>query len=296
MRRLSLALVIFLGAGVWLHQPLRRACLAVFRLPLTTAERALDILLDLPQVPRLEIELARLRTELTQRQLDIVRLQEALRHQTRATALRQTAGGRNPAGSDTPLGSEGLRFGRNPAGSDTPLGSEGLRFGASGLVARVIGRTIIPTEHVILLDRGLREGVVREGVLVDVAGVVGRIVEVHPTTSLVSLLTDPDSRIACLVERSREGALLVGTGGLQGRLEYLDLEADVEAGDRVVTAGLGGSFPSGLLLGVVTKVQRDERNARVIAWVRPSVRPNQLEEVLCLPPATSNGKTEKLKN
>ena len=267
MRRLSFALVIFFGAGVWLHQPLRRACLAVFRLPLTTAERALGILLDLPQVPHLEIELARLRTALTQRQLDVARLQEALRHQTRAMQLRQTAGG------------------RNPAGSDTPLGSEGLRFGASGLVARVIGRTIIPTEHVILLDRGLREGVVREGALVDVAGVVGRIVEVHPTTSLVSLLTDPDSRIACLVERSREGALLVGTGGLQGRLEYLDLDADVEVGDRVVTAGLGGSFPPGLLLGVVTKVQRDERNARVIAWVRPSVRPNQLEEVLCLPPS-----------
>lgn len=251
MRRLSLALVIFLGAGVWLHQPLRRACLAVFRLPLTTAERLLSVLLDLPQVPHLEIELARLRTELTQRQLDVVHLQEAFRHQTRATQLQQAAGG------------------------------------ASGPVARVIGRTIIPTEHVILLDRGSREGVAREGVLVDVAGVAGRIVEVHPTTSLGSLLTDPDSRIACLVERSRESALLVGTGGLQDRLEYLDLDADIEVGDRVVTAGLGGSFPKGLLLGVVTKVQRDERNARVTAWVRPAVRVSQLEEVLCLPPSKS---------
>ena len=280
MRRLSLALVIFLGAGVWLHQPLRRAFLAVFRLPLTAVERALSILLDLPQVPHLGIELARLRTELTQRQLDVARLQEALRHQTRAMQLQQAAQG--ASGS----------VGRAPGGARHSLGSE---EGAAS-VARVIGRTIIPTEHVILLDRGLREGVVREGVLVDVAGVIGRIVEVHPTTSLVSLLTDPDSRIACLVERSREGALLVGTGGLQGRLEYLDLDTDVEVGDRVVTAGLGGSFPPGLLLGVVTKVQRDERNARVIAWVRPSVRPNQLEEVLCLPPAISNGKTEKLKN
>ncbi len=278
MRRLSLALVIFLGAGVWWHQPLRRAFLAVFRLPLTTAERTFSILLDLPQVPHLEIELARLRTELTQRQLDVVHFQEAFRHQTRATQLQQAAEG------------------RNPAGSATPLGSEGLRFGTSGPVARVIGRTIIPTEHVILLDRGSREGVAREGVLVDVAGVAGRIVEVHPTTSLGSLLTDPDSRIACLVERSREGALLVGTGGLQDRLEYLDLDADIEVGDRVVTAGLGGSFPKGLLLGVVTKVQRDERNARLTAWVRPAVRVSQLEEVLCLPPATSNGKTEKLKN
>lgn len=212
----------------------------------------MGVLRDLPQVPHLEIELARLRAALTQRQLDVVQLQEALRHQTRAARLQQAV--------------------------------EGTR----GPVARVIGRTILPTEHVIVLDRGSREGVAREGVLVDVAGVAGRIVEVHPTTSLGSLLTDPNSRIACLVERSREGALLVGTGGLQGRLEYLDLDADVEAGDRVVTAGLGGSFPKGLLLGVVTKVQRDERNARVIAWVRPAVRVNQLEEVLCLPPSKSS--------
>lgn len=280
MRRfdVSLALILFLGAGVWLHQPLRRACLAVFRLPLTTAERALGVLRDLPQVPHLELELARLRTELTQRQLDVVQLQEALRHQARATHLQEAVEG------------------RNPAGSATPLGSEGLRFGTRGPVARVIARTILPTEHVIVLDRGSREGVAREGVLVDVAGVAGRIVEVHPTTSLGSLLTDPNSRIACLVERSRESALLVGTGGLQGRLEYLDLDADVEVGDRVVTAGLGGSFPKGLLLGVVTTIQRDERNARVTAWVRPAVRVNQLEEVLCLPPATSDGKTEKPKN
>ena len=239
---------------------MRRAFLTIFRLPLTTLERALSILLDLPQVPHLESELTRLRAELTQRQLDIVRLQDTLRHQSRAVQLQQAAGG------------------------------------TSGPVARVIGRTLLPTEQILLLDRGSQEGVVREGVLMDVAGVVGRIVEVYSTTSLVSLLTDPDSRIACLVERSREGALLVGTGGLEARLEDLDFDADVEVQDRVVTAGLGGSFPTGLLLGVVTKVQRDERNARVIAWVRPSVRLNQLEEALCLPPATSNGRTEERKN
>ena len=262
MRRLNvpLALIVFLTLGVWLHRPTRRACLTIFRLPLTTLERTLSMLLDLPQMPHLESELTRLRAELTQRQLDVVRLQETIRHQTRAVQLQQAAGG------------------------------------AGGPVARVIGRTILPTEQIILLDRGSREGVVREGVLVDVAGIVGRIVEVYPTTSLVSLLTDPDSRIACLVERSREGALLVGTGGLQARLEYLDFDADVEVQDRVVTAGLGGSFPTGLLLGVVTKVQRDERNARVIAWVRPSVRLNQLEEALCLPPAMSDRKTERPKN
>ena len=259
MRRLNvpLALIVFLTLGVWLHRPTRRIFLTIFRLPLTTLERALSLLLDLPQVPRLEGELARLRTELTQRQLDVVRLQDTLRHQTRAAQLQQAAGG------------------------------------ASGPVARVIGRTILPTEQVLLLDRGSREGVVRQGVLVDVAGVVGRIVEVYSTTSLVSLLTDPDSRIACLVERSREGALLVGTGGLEARLEYLDFDADVEVRDRVVTAGLGGSFPTGLLLGVVTKVQRDERNARVIAWVRPSVRLNQLEEALCLPPSRESIVNEK---
>ena len=150
----------------------------------------------------------------------------------------------------------------------------------------IIGRMTIPTQHIVILDKGARDGVVLDGVLLDMDGLLGRVLEVYPTTSLAILLTDPDSRIACLLERSREMGLLVGTGGSLCQFIYLDLEADVVERDRIVTAGLSGPFPKGILVGTVVKIVRDERSVQAFAWVRPAAQLNRLEEVLCLPPSS----------
>jgi len=57
-------------------------------------------------------------------------------------------------------------------------------------------------------------------------------------------------------------------------------------GDRVVTAGLGGPFPKGVLVGVVRKVIQKEQRGEAFAWVEPAVKLNQLEEVVYVPPAS----------
>jgi rod shape-determining protein MreC len=98
------------------------------------------------------------------------------------------------------------------------------------------------------------------------------------------LLTDPDSRVAGLVDRSRETGLLVGRAGGRCEFMYLDVDADIQDGDRIVTAGLGGPFPKGLFLGRVARVVRDELTGSARASVVPAARLGRLEEVLCLPP------------
>lgn len=236
-------------AAVLIHRPLRQAAVTVFRFPLTVAETCLRTLLQLPRLSRLQQENADLRAELARRQLEFARLQEVVRHGERAAQLRQAVGG------------------------------------ASGPLAAIIGRTIFPTQHTVILDKGSRDGVMREGLLLDAGGVVGQVLEAYPAASLAMLLTDPNSRIACLVERSRESGLLVGTGGPLCQLRYLDAEADVMAEDRIITAGLGGPFPKGLAVGKVVKVARDEASGRAVVWVRPAVTSSQIEEVLCVPPA-----------
>jgi rod shape-determining protein MreC len=110
------------------------------------------------------------------------------------------------------------------------------------------------------------------------------VIELHPATSLVLLLTDPESRVGGIVERSRETGLLVGKSRSQCEFIYLDVQADIQAGDRILTAGLGGPFPKGLLLGVVAEVIRDEVTGSARAIVNPSARLGKLEEVLCLSP------------
>jgi len=159
--------------------------------------------------------------------------------------------------------------------------------GATGPVASIIGRSLRPTQHTIILDKGSRDGVGPDAVVVDLAGVVGRVVEASSTTSVALLVTDPNSRIAALIERSREFGLAVGSGGQRCELHYLDEDADVTVNDRVVTAGVGGTFPKGLLIGTVAKLQRDLDRGRLAVWIRPAVTVSRLEEVLCLAPSSS---------
>ena len=157
---------------------------------------------------------------------------------------------------------------------------------AGGQLAGALARSPLPTQQTLLIDRGRRHGISEAGLVVDAQGVVGRVLEAHAATALVLLLTDPNSRIAALVERSRETGLLIGRGFYECQLTYLGLDADIQAGDRVVTAGLGGAVPKGLLLGTVTKVERLERFGATRATIRPAAALGRLEEVLCLPPAS----------
>lgn len=243
--RTSLALTLLLVGAAVLHRPFQRVVWSVIRFPLVVAHSVVRGAMRLPALPSLQQENASLRQELTASRLDVARLQEALRHTAQSQHLLQATGG-------------------------------------SGVVAAVIARPLVPSRHLVVIDRGSKDGLAPSAVLVEAEGLVGRLLQVDPTTSTAMLLTDPDSRVAVLVERSRESGLAVGTGGALLQLDYLDLDADIAVNDRVVTAGLGGAFPTGLLVGTVVRVERDERRAAARAWVRPAVRFGRLEDMVCL--------------
>ena len=229
------------------HRPARYVTLTTFRLPYTITKGVIVALLDLPRLPSLTQENASLRAQLIAQQRELAHLRESVRSDAQRQAL---------------LGV-----------SSTPR----------GLVADVIGRSTIPTQHVVLLNHGSRDGLTLDTVVMDAAGVIGRVIEIQPATALVMLVTDPDSRVAGLVERSRESGLLVGEGQGTCQFIYLDATADVQVGDRIVTAGLGGIFPKGLPLGEVIEVTRSQEEGTTVATVRPAAHVSRLEEVLCLP-------------
>ena len=229
------------------HAPLRHVTLTIIRLPFTLLKTALDTALLVPRLPALHREHERLREDLLQAQREIAQLRESLRSAKQAEVLANA----------------------------WPM--------TAGLVASIIGRSIIPAQQTILINRGRRHGVTLDSIVMEVDGVAGKVVEVQASTALVMLLTDPDSRVAATVERSRETGLLVGTGLGQCQLMYLEAQADIQEGDRVVTAGLGGPFPRGLALGAVTRIIRNVEVGSATVWVQPAVRLGQLEDVLCLP-------------
>lgn len=105
----------------------------------------------------------------------------------------------------------------------------------------------------VLLNVGARDGIVDGWATMDGLGLVGRISGVGQRTSRVLLLTDPSSRLPVTIEPSGVRALLVGDNSSYPLLEFVGQPDNVRAGDRAVTSGDGGVFPSGLLVGQVAE-------------------------------------------
>ena len=252
MREASPAFIttLLVSAALVLNPVARTGLLAVLTAPLTLVRAGARILINLPRLPSLLSENAELRRRLMARQLEHAQLAESVRARREAQTLLALSPNR------------------------------------PGIIAGVIGRSILPTQHTVLLNRGSTHGLTLDSVIVDEEGVIGRVVELHPGTCLVMLLTDPDSRVAGLVERSRESGLLVGEAAGRSSFMYLEADADIKEGDRIVTAELGGPFPKGLLLGTVSRITRDELSGSASATVIPAASLSRLEEVLCLPSAS----------
>ena len=124
-----------------------------------------------------------------------------------------------------------------------------------------------PYAHKVFIDRGSVQGVRAGSPVADDTGVVGQVTRVHPLLSEVTLLTNPDQAIPVQVVRNGLRAVAFG-GGASGMLElrYMPANAEVQNGDRLVTSGIDGTYPAGLAVGTVVRVERDVEHsfARVI--------------------------------
>ena len=150
-------------------------------------------------------------------------------------------------------------------------------------VARVIGREATPWFRTLLVDLGRSSGVPEGAAVVVEQGMVGQILEAGPAAARILLLTDPRFRVGALVQRSRAQGIALGTVGGRCYLAYITSEEAVRAGDVVLTSGVGGLIPKGLVLGTVVRVDRDPSGLYWQAQMQPSVDPTQVEEVVCLP-------------
>jgi len=150
------------------------------------------------------------------------------------------------------------------------------------IAATVIGRDPTLWNSTMIINRGEDQGI-REGMpVVNAWGVVGKIVEVGNQYSKVMLLTDPQFSIAALVQRPRESGVVAGT--LQGmcRLRYINENAKIEVGDKVITSPLSSHFPDGLMIGEITAVRESPNEPYPECTIKPSVSISQLEEVLVI--------------
>ncbi len=148
--------------------------------------------------------------------------------------------------------------------------------------AKVVGRDPTNWYRTITINKGEKDGL-RTGMgVITPAGIVGRIIKSTPVASQVLLLTDHNSSVAALVQRTRDEGLVEGTEVGLARIKYLPILSEVGVGDVILASGLAGTFPKGLLIGQVTEVQKKEDGLFQVAQIKPAVDFAKLEEVLVI--------------
>jgi len=158
------------------------------------------------------------------------------------------------------------------------------------LVAELIGVSPDPVRHQLVLNKGQNDGVFLGQPLIDADGLMGQIVDVSPINARALLITDATHSIPVQVNRSGVRAIAEGTGSL-GQLEihHLSATTDIREGDLLVSSGLGGRFPVGYPVAVVSAVDRDPGQpfARVLA--APSAALDRSRHVLLVFTPNSRG-------
>ncbi len=150
--------------------------------------------------------------------------------------------------------------------------------------SEIIGRDAVGWFKTLLINKGRSDGIQKNHAVITHQGVVGRCIEVADSTSKVLLITDINSSVDALVQRTRSRGILQGKGSASCELTFISSADDVAVGDLVVTTGLCGIFPKGLSIGTVTRVDKTTLGLFHYVEVEPSINLNKLEEVSILLP------------
>lgn len=147
----------------------------------------------------------------------------------------------------------------------------------------VVGQEPNPYLRTLTINVGQADGVsVGMPVVTGGAVLVGRVVETGLHTSKVRLVTDTGHSVAAILQQSRATGLLVGQADGSLRLLYIPQEDTVQVGDIVLTSGLGGAFPRGLVLGQVVQVVKQDFALFQEAIVNPAVDYRRVELTLVI--------------
>jgi rod shape-determining protein MreC len=153
---------------------------------------------------------------------------------------------------------------------------------SSMIGAEVIGQDPSSWFKSVTIDKGERDGVKRGMAVVSPTGIIGQILKTAPHYATVLLITDYNSAIDSIVQRTRAKAIVEGKGENRCQLKYLLRTEEVAVGDTVVTSGLGGNFPKGLMVGEIKQVDKKGHGIFQHAELVPSVDFTQIEEVFVI--------------
>lgn len=151
------------------------------------------------------------------------------------------------------------------------------------LAANVFAREPSNVKEMVAVDRGKRDGL-QDGMVVVTQGgsLVGRVTRVLDDYAWVTLITDPNSAVSAMIQESRAQGVVSGSYSRRLTMEFVRQAVAVHEGDVVLTSGIGGGFPPGLVIGRVSAVQGNSQEVFKEVTVEPLAGLSRLETVLVL--------------
>jgi rod shape-determining protein MreC len=151
------------------------------------------------------------------------------------------------------------------------------------IAARVVGKEPAYWYQTIVVDRGKKDDILEGMIALAPGGVVGQVIHVADNYSKILLANASSSAIDAMVQKNRTRGILKGAGEKGFILQYVLKTADVEVGDFIVTAGIGGVFPAGIPLGKISKIEKKQLGMFQEIEVEPHIDFQKLEYVLLDP-------------
>ena len=153
----------------------------------------------------------------------------------------------------------------------------------SAVYAEILYSHRDPFTRRVIISKGMSDDIGQGQPVVDAAGLVGQVTRVYPWASQVTLITDKDMTVPVQVMRSGVRGVLFGVGS-DGTLElrFMPFSADIQAGDKLITSGIDGTYPAGLPVATVHEVERNAAFMFARISARPAAGVNRYRQVLVL--------------
>ncbi len=154
--------------------------------------------------------------------------------------------------------------------------------GVDTISAEVIARDPNDWAGSFVIDKGVDDGLKKDMAVCSSKGLLGKVVDPHKSTSLVMLITHPGFKTGGMLRDSRINGIVVGEGKGTVKMLYIPVDAEVKAGETVITSGFSRIFPKGIVIGEVVSVDRSKTGLYKYATIKPSADSFTQEEVLCI--------------
>ncbi len=157
-------------------------------------------------------------------------------------------------------------------------------IGQEKILAQVIGWDSANQFKVLRLNRGGNDGIKLMSPVITHMGLVGYIYRVGPNYADVLTILDPNNRVDAISERTRTHGIVEGVFNYRCALKYVSRTEPIEVGDKLMTAGVGGIYPKGIKVGMITDIDRETSGMTLGVEITPSVDFRKLEEVIVILP------------